>query len=394
LLAYEDPVVFRVAYEDANDHPLVVVLWDRTRALETLPDDVLRRGLLRHIGLAQLFPRLHIPLLADLTTQQLDRLWPVYGQQRGTPLGAPATAEIIRQTCYGVALAAIQTPADILALLLQLHVTDQPLPVQLGQVVLQHLQRLPALTDWPLTALLNDRSALDTFLARAWPRFLEERGHLVVPSSVSGRMNELRATYDAVPLLPFEDPRVWPSVDTLFLSGRLVPLIVPQNSRVAKPYTIGVQLEGHQRRADYGRQIADRVMERFPSADALGFAWLTLAPMIGELIVAQHEHDPDLYLANALHNVRTAFATWMQSRYTTLIRAAPIPTPQLVSHLPWWLAQERESERRRQALIVVDGMALDQWTAIREAWAAQEQPWSYEERALFAWVPTLTQVSR
>jgi hypothetical protein len=135
-------------------------------------------------------------------------------------------------------------------------------------------------------------------------------------------------------------------------------------------------------------------MGRLPTADALGFAWLTLAPIVGELMVAQHEHDPDLYLANTLHHIRTTFASWMQARYATLISAAPIPTPQLVSHLPWWLAQERGFERRRQALIVVDGMALDQWIAIRDAWTAQQQPWSYEERALFAWVPTLTQVSR
>ena len=46
------------------------------------------------------------------------------------------------------------------------------------------------------------------------------------------------------------------------------------------------------------------------------------------------------------------------------------------------------------ALIVVDGLALDQWQIIRQVWQEQAQPWRIQDNALFAWVPTLTSIAR
>ena len=66
----------------------------------------------RSIGLAGLFPRLHIPVLATLQSPQLDRLWALCGHQRGPALGARMTAEIVLQACYSIALSALQTPSD------------------------------------------------------------------------------------------------------------------------------------------------------------------------------------------------------------------------------------------------------------------------------------------
>jgi hypothetical protein len=48
--------------------------------------------------------------------------------------------------------------------------------------------------------------------------------------------------------------------------------------------------------------------------------------------------------------------------------------------------------KRPQALIIIDGLALDQWITLKET--IPEQKYTYTENALFAWVPTLTSVSR
>jgi hypothetical protein len=244
ILPYDDPIAFRVAYEAAYDQPLIVVLWDRARTLETLPADVLARCARRAVGLAAFFPRLHIPVLAALPSTQLDRLWVIYGQQRGPALGARMTAEIVLQACYSITLAALQTPSDVLTLLLQIHAAPQPLPEALLVIIQTHIQTLPHLTDWPLAKLLRDRTAFDTFLEHAWPRFLHEGGSIVISGADPLQLNEWRATYGPVPALPFDDPRVWPLVDTLFLAGRLRPYIVPARWSAQPPYTIGVAHAG------------------------------------------------------------------------------------------------------------------------------------------------------
>ena len=48
----------------------------------------------------------------------------------------------------------------------------------------------------------------------------------------------------------------------------------------------------------------------------------------------------------------------------------------------------------RLALVVIDGLAMDQWVVLREALSEQQPSFVLRESAVFAWVPTLTSVSR
>jgi hypothetical protein len=49
---------------------------------------------------------------------------------------------------------------------------------------------------------------------------------------------------------------------------------------------------------------------------------------------------------------------------------------------------------RKVALVVLDGLALDQWIVLREVLISQRPQWQCHESAVFAWIPTLTSVSR
>jgi hypothetical protein len=399
ILPYDDPIVFRVAYEEylaADDGmpPLLVMLWGPTRTLKHLPADVLARSVQRQISLSELFPRLHIPYLVELDFVRLDRLWAVYGQQRGPLLSLDDTATAILQTGYAISLTALQTSADALNVLLHIHFAPQPLPAFLLQVILHQLESLPDLASWPVQHILHDRAAFDAFLARAWPRFLHERGHLTIPSAEVPGLKESAANYDTAPLLPFDDPHIWPAIDTLFLSGRLQPLAIPAGSSIQQCYAIGVK----QPDAGYATVQRDHLMaqlhEQCPTTEAHATDWLALAPLIGTLMRWTITNPTDQSARAMLEQLQTLFTTWMQHRYAALRTMAPLPRPVLVSHLPHLLAQERMHDQRRIALLVLDGLALDQWLVLRDSWAEQGRDFVWDERALFAWVPTLTAISR
>jgi len=67
----------------------------------------------------------------------------------------------------------------------------------------------------------------------------------------------------------------------------------------------------------------------------------------------------------------------------------------MLHHVPRHLAREMEqSEDSRIALVVVDGLALDQWITIRQILVKQDTNLVIRESATFAWIPTLTSVSR
>jgi hypothetical protein len=67
----------------------------------------------------------------------------------------------------------------------------------------------------------------------------------------------------------------------------------------------------------------------------------------------------------------------------------------MIHHVPRFLASLREEAGKRKfALVIVDGLALDQWLVMKSVIAGQVTDLHFQERAVFAWLPTITSVSR
>jgi hypothetical protein len=84
---------------------------------------------------------------------------------------------------------------------------------------------------------------------------------------------------------------------------------------------------------------------------------------------------------------------WMSAHYATLHSLSFLPRPVMLHQVPRYMAHRLTVEKSAKlAILVIDGIAMDQWAVVR-----QEMPpnkWITEEFGLFAWVPTLTSVSR
>ena len=91
--------------------------------------------------------------------------------------------------------------------------------------------------------------------------------------------------------------------------------------------------------------------------------------------------------------VNGRFEEWLEKSYGSLYNHPP-SSPVMVHHLPRYISQRIE-EGRKVALLVIDGLSVSQWKVIRAALGTPAvHGYSIEERALFAWIPTLTSVSR
>jgi hypothetical protein len=67
----------------------------------------------------------------------------------------------------------------------------------------------------------------------------------------------------------------------------------------------------------------------------------------------------------------------------------------MLHHIPRFLARHiGNAKGNRVAFILVDGLSLDQWIVIRKALTKQHQRYRFRENAVFAWIPTITSVSR
>lgn len=92
--------------------------------------------------------------------------------------------------------------------------------------------------------------------------------------------------------------------------------------------------------------------------------------------------------------INEAFARWLDGHYASLVNVPP-SSPAMVHHVARHIARELEkSKQARAALVVMDGLALDQWITVRHVLEERDRSLLIHESAIFAWVPTLTSISR
>jgi hypothetical protein len=396
-LLFDDSVSFRFAYEsrfrfrlDAGEKvDLVVTLADDVASLRKLPFDVLSVARKLSFGLADIFPQFSYPVLRSLQPQFLDLLYEAQIHFNPGVLGENATKDFILRHVFEIAAELVKSDVDLLRILLRRHYRLQQIPSVFIDRLVQVLHQNPRLSGWPLAGLLTDRSLFYAFLQERWPRFLRRMGGSSDPRdghfAVEGPAD-----------LPFDNPDIRVYIDSLFLEGMLEPV---ENGEIPAAWTaVGVRQDPQQdrdRRLTALLALAEREM---PGSDVSHRDWLSFARIwaevnfiIGEIILA-----PSMEMANRLNRVRSnvdaIFNGWLQRRFGSLY-SLPANPPVMVHHIARFLAEELDT-RNKVALVVADGLALDQWLVVKQQLALQRPAWRFDESAAFAWVPTITSVSR
>ena len=153
--------------------------------------------------------------------------------------------------------------------------------------------------------------------------------------------------------------------------------------------------------------LLDNIASAIPKEDTRHDDWFHFAKTWAELMSLVLE--PDLSASQAgvglpesahqrIQSLQTkiddVFVTWLKKRYAGLFNLPPVP-PVMLHHIPRFLARYiGNAKGNRVAFILVDGLSLDQWVIIRKALTKQHQRYRFRENALFAWIPTITSVSR
>jgi hypothetical protein len=92
--------------------------------------------------------------------------------------------------------------------------------------------------------------------------------------------------------------------------------------------------------------------------------------------------------------VNQQFFAWLTTNYSGLFNY-PAISPLMVHHIPGFVAHQFAQKLcQRAAFILLDGMAIDSWLLLRDALKSQGLKTPLQENALFAWIPTVTPISR
>ncbi|MHB8165993.1 MAG: BREX-3 system phosphatase PglZ [Sulfuricella sp.] len=404
VLPFEDSVAFRAEYEeryreawDRNEEGPARALVLHLRSAETgeLPWDYLRQARIVPLSLANLFSKLSYGVVRQVGAEHLADLFDAQSRHASQSLGEAATKEFVLTHIFHLSPHLMSRPEDLWRELLRLHYRDAGLPPVLAAHVAQILGERDAFNGLPIAELFSSKSALLRTVQDAWYRYLERIG--VTGSRVG---ESLPAEYVAKIEVPFEHPDVRVIVDSMFLDGTLHPLSV-QGVPAGIPDWAKVGIV--QDPAALRNLVLDGIkslIDTLPTLESSHRDWSQLARRFGEIL--SRFHGLDMARAEGIRDsvvelqrlADECLHAWVAKHYADLPSLPVAKGPVMVHHVPRFLSMRRSAGENKVALLVFDGLAIDQWIQIREHIAKHSPKIGFEEGACFAWLPTLTSVSR
>jgi hypothetical protein len=403
VLPFEDSVVFRTEYEEGyrtawdrgeDGKSKALILQLRGTDLNMLPWDYVRMGRKVNLSLADLFPNLSYGVIRQIDPAHHEALFLVHNKFASQPLGEGATKEFVLTHIFRISPFLLSRPEDFWREVLRLHYRNSAgLPDLLARHVAGILKDTP-LGDLPIVELLSSTSYMVRTVQDAWRHFLSQYGvHDETPANESAEVSSLFT-------VPFEHPDVKAIVDSMFLEGILQPVRTNGHESELPAWTKKGLLENHDALGKLVSEGVKKLSDELPGSDATHRAWLETARRLGEIIARFNALSADIAfpLQQELEALQSdadeRLKHWLIHHFADLPSLSVAKGPVMVHHIPRYLAMRRNAGESRIALLVFDGLALDQWFQIRSRLASCLPGFSVEEMACFAWLPTLTSVSR
>ncbi len=412
IIPFEDHVAFRYAYErrfrevwdNGKNTQLVVVLRAPRSDIGGLPFDLLQQAKrdrrLLSFSLAELFPSLAPHVLSELDRGELDAVSVAQELFKPEPMGENATRDFLLRNVFRIDPSQIQSEADMLRTLLRRHYSGKLVPKSLDARLIHLLRSAGQWHDWPLDQILSSRTAFLQFLQERWPIFVQHR-----LDTVKGVLSEEPESYDlrfsGPKFLPFEHDDVRVYVDNLFTDGLLAPTTTVSRSLVEGTWmAVGVAGPDSADHTARFRRLLELLHSNSPTQSSDHHAWVQAAVRWAEIIALRWSlpgnvtsEDSDRF--DAAHQlIEQTFSEWMAAHYISLHSLSYVPRPIMLHHVPKYMSHRLAVKGldAKLAVVVIDGLAMDQWVVIRQEMPHRE--WVTEDFGAFAWVPTLTSVSR
>ena len=412
IVPFEDHVAFRYAYErrfrevwdNGRDTNLVVVLRATRSDVSGLPFDLLEQAKrdrrLLSFSLAELFPSLAPHVLSELDRGDLDAVSAAQQLFKPEPLGENATRDFLLRHVFRLDPAQIQDDAELLRALLRRHYSGKIIPKSLDDRLIHLLRSTDRWLKWPLDQIVPNRANFLEFLQERWPIFVRQR--LALPPSGLREEAEPYGLQFSGPMdLPFDHDDVRVYVDNLFTDGLLTPVDGISRSLVAGSWmAVGVAGSTGADLTSRFRKLLQLLQadSSLPNSDHQ--VWIQAATRWAEVVALRWSLPEDLppedksRFETAHREIEKRFQEWMVAHYGALHSLSYLPRPAMVHQIPRYMAHRMAAKgpARKLAVIVIDGLAMDQWAVVRQEMPSRK--WLTEEFGLFAWVPTLTSVSR
>ena len=405
IVQFEDSVSFRYDYESrfrskwdaGGEAELVVVFNPGEREFETLPTDVLANAQRLAFTLKDIFPKLSYTVVSQLETIYFDPLYRAQQQYASSSQNEAQTLGFVLLHVFQIEPAVIKSLPDLLKMLCERHYRKLSIPPLLDDYLVAALRQNSDFKDWPLEIIVSNPAAFWEFLDERWPVYVR----LSKGGTENFQETHHALKYPGPALLPFGHDAVRVHIDNLFEDGLLTPVEWDWSQALDQKWIrvglLGNKVENTDLRFE---ELGKSLFTDCPDKNAAPQDWLAFAyryaqsrmlwTQISAAKLTQFQKQfPELCIF-----ANQQFYAWLAANYGSIFNYPP-STPLMVHHIPGCISHRFKSNQcQRAAFILVDGLAIDQWLILKDVLKAQSLKAPIEEDALFAWLPSITSISR
>lgn len=342
VLLYDDPWVFRMRYEEDFR-----ASWDMGQAmprllvrtinanLDSIPFDVFDQAEPIYLSVAELFSHLDRHLMAALDRRLYDRAFHVNHRVGPGRLNRRDTALRLLRDIYAVDPLLVTSREDVWDLIARIYRSGYPLSDSLAEVLADELSPWQEESGISIRGALTSRNVWESALHQA----LQDDDRMAGARYWLGLLG-------------------WDSA------------VADQVTRVAP-------------------RLIRRLRQFLDQEHLVGRDWLHRAEEIATLRLAHYRglEGVDVAVLSALDD---RFDRWVIQDYGLLQSLPPYPEPVMVHQVVHYMAHQPDVPK--WALLVVDGMSYADWLYMKSL--MDLSAYHVTERAVFAWAPTITSVSR
>ena len=370
LFEYDDVVEFRLFYEKNYRHinkvnRQILIVHGFDGQFNTLPYDVLDEGIRIDLSISRLFPQFDASVIQQCPGELFNKLFELH-QQVFTKLNQKATIDYLLENVFSIQIESAFNSVSLLKMALAYYRQfEADLPTIFYERLIQITRLKYPFIQQDLMEIFVSRKNFEQFINRQWQHFVHSY-HQQKNNQIADGSENYGGQY-------FIDPYVQSNV-----------------MKFIKPIEVENRLD-YEEWMQSGLTVKEKEplfyeeYESFKRED-----WLKLASRIGEEQATLLEqgvltHD----FVEQVSKANLSFQQWMLDSYRSMRTLPVLPTPKMVHQIPQYLSRKATN---KMALVVMDGMSFTQWYSIKTY--LRERGFSFEEHALFSWVPSVTSVSR
>lgn len=381
VLRYEDSMTFRYIYEQkfrGSEKDIKLIVFANEDI--SFPYEFEKKALKIKMDIQTIFPKFSANIIRNMNRDDFDKLYRLHHAYQGTTSEQDTLAFIIK-SFYKIPYEIIDGEVGLYKILLSIHYQKKDIPEVVRQFLYDKWFQVHAFKNIPLKNLIGSSSFFYQYLEDKWKSLV-----IKVSSFDNGQVND---SFSIEYSSPLADGDVRRMMNDLFLDGTLQKVKGIDASRFPDWMKPGIEAkepgEDVEKKLDY---LYEEIISKLANAKRYK-DWINIMEYLAEFkhssISIGRKQD------ELMNKVNQSFTSWMMKHYHSLTSLPPYPKPKLVHHIAHVINNDK-NVNEKVALLVLDGMSYFEWLFIKNH--LKYKGFSFDEDGVFAWVPTLTSVSR